>query len=45
MVPKAWSHLDGGDTINVGAKTNITWNKKDHFMVQSIITVPRDNVF
>ncbi|NXJ58078.1 BT1A1 protein, partial [Spizaetus tyrannus] len=34
----------GGDTINVEAKTNVTWSERDHFTVQSIITVPCDNV-
>ncbi|KAM6364601.1 CD276 antigen homolog [Pluvialis apricaria] len=34
----------GGDTVNVEAKTNVTWSEKDHFTVQSIITVPCDNV-
>ncbi|XP_074994892.1 butyrophilin subfamily 2 member A2-like [Calonectris borealis] len=34
----------GGDTVNVEAKTNVTWSERDHFMVQSTITVPCDNV-
>ncbi|XP_028940393.1 putative butyrophilin subfamily 2 member A3, partial [Antrostomus carolinensis] len=34
----------GGDTVNVEAKTKITWSERDHFTVQSIITVPCDNV-
>ncbi|XP_010082836.1 PREDICTED: butyrophilin-like protein 2, partial [Pterocles gutturalis] len=34
----------GGDTVNVEAKTNVTWSDRDHFTVQSIITVPCDNV-
>ncbi|NXW49319.1 BT1A1 protein, partial [Nyctiprogne leucopyga] len=34
----------GGDTVNAEAKTKITWSEKDHFTVQSIITVPCDNV-
>ncbi|NXL67012.1 BT1A1 protein, partial [Chordeiles acutipennis] len=34
----------GGDTINVEAKTKMTWSERDHFTVQSIITVPCDNV-
>ncbi|NXJ42832.1 BT1A1 protein, partial [Ciconia maguari] len=38
-----WTHY-GGDTVNVEAKTNVTWSETDHFTVQSIITVPCDNV-
>ncbi|XP_074932387.1 CD276 antigen homolog [Phalacrocorax aristotelis] len=34
----------GGDTVNVEAETNVTWSETDHFTVQSIITVPCDNV-
>ncbi|XP_009955857.1 PREDICTED: butyrophilin subfamily 1 member A1-like [Leptosomus discolor] len=34
----------GGDTVNVEAKTNVTWSERDHFTVQSTITVPCDNV-
>ncbi|XP_068779639.1 CD276 antigen homolog isoform X1 [Struthio camelus] len=34
----------GGETINVEAKTNITWNDRDLFTVESNITVPCDNV-
>ncbi|GAB0202201.1 butyrophilin subfamily 1 member A1-like [Grus japonensis] len=34
----------GGDTVNVEAKTNITWSERDHFTVQSTIMVPCDNV-
>ncbi|XP_075594620.1 butyrophilin subfamily 1 member A1-like [Balearica regulorum gibbericeps] len=34
----------GGDTVNVEAKTNITWSERDHFTVQSTIIVPCDNV-
>ncbi|KAM6225595.1 uncharacterized protein M6G45_017768 isoform 1-T1 [Spheniscus humboldti] len=34
----------GGDTVNVEAKTNVTWSERDHFTVQSIITVPCNNV-
>ncbi|NXE57189.1 BT1A1 protein, partial [Casuarius casuarius] len=34
----------GGKTINVEAKTNVTWNEEDLFTVQSNITVPCDNV-
>ncbi|XP_075581596.1 butyrophilin-like protein 2 [Pelecanus crispus] len=38
-----WTNY-GGDTVNVEAKTNVTWSERDHFMVQSTITVPCDNV-
>ncbi|XP_030366739.1 butyrophilin subfamily 1 member A1-like isoform X3 [Strigops habroptila] len=34
----------GGDTLNVEAKTNVTWSERDHFTLQSIITVPCDRV-
>ncbi|XP_009571601.1 PREDICTED: butyrophilin subfamily 1 member A1-like, partial [Fulmarus glacialis] len=34
----------GEDTVNVEAKTNVSWSERDHFTVQSIITVPCDNV-
>ncbi|XP_062448930.1 butyrophilin subfamily 1 member A1-like [Rhea pennata] len=34
----------GRKTINVEAKTNVTWNEGDLFTVQSNITVPCDNV-
>ncbi|XP_074021201.1 butyrophilin-like protein 2 [Numenius arquata] len=34
----------GGDTVNVDAETNVTWSERDHFTVQSIITVPCDNI-
>ncbi|NXF53641.1 BT1A1 protein, partial [Oceanites oceanicus] len=34
----------GGDPVNVEAKTNVTWSERDRFTVQSIITVPCDNV-
>nr|XP_013794992.1 PREDICTED: butyrophilin-like protein 2 [Apteryx mantelli mantelli] len=34
----------GGKTINVEAKTSVTWNEGDLFTVQSNITVPCDNV-
>lgn len=34
----------GGDTVNMEAETNVTWSERDHFMVQSIITVPCDNI-
>ncbi|NXN65942.1 BT1A1 protein, partial [Himantopus himantopus] len=34
----------GGDTVNVEAETNVTLSERDHFTVQSIITVPCDNV-
>ena len=29
---------------DVEANTNVTWSERDHFMVQSIITVPCDKV-
>ncbi|XP_032846019.2 butyrophilin subfamily 1 member A1-like [Tyto alba] len=38
-----WTNY-GGDTINVEAKTNVTWSERDLFTVQSTITVPCDNV-
>ena len=34
----------GGDTVYVEAKTNVTWSERDHFTVQSIITLPCENV-
>ncbi|NXS52460.1 BT1A1 protein, partial [Brachypteracias leptosomus] len=34
----------GGDKVYVEAKTNITWSERDHFTVQSNITVPCDSV-
>ncbi|NXV23400.1 BT1A1 protein, partial [Cepphus grylle] len=34
----------GGDTVNVEAETNVTWSERDRFTVQSIITVPCDNL-
>ncbi|NXN36998.1 BT1A1 protein, partial [Rhinoptilus africanus] len=34
----------GGDTVNVEAETNITWSERDHYTVQSIMTVPCDNL-
>ncbi|XP_010000083.1 PREDICTED: butyrophilin subfamily 3 member A3-like [Chaetura pelagica] len=38
-----WTNY-GGDTLNVEAKTNITWSEKDHFVVQSTIQVPCETV-
>ncbi|NWY51919.1 BT1A1 protein, partial [Chionis minor] len=38
-----WTNY-GGDTVNVEAKTNVSWSERDHFTVQSIITVPCDNI-
>ncbi|XP_040452200.1 butyrophilin subfamily 2 member A2-like isoform X6 [Falco naumanni] len=38
-----WTNY-GGDMADVEANTNVMWSERDHFMVQSIITVPCDKV-